>query len=486
MAKMRILTAALLTETNSFSPFATGLSAFEEQGIRYRGDPLQPTGVAAAQYHLAGLAEADGHETVASLSAFAQPAGPTLAATYATLRDAILRDARECGPFDAALLMLHGAMIAQDCDDCEGDLLERLRGELGPDAFIGAVLDPHCHLTDRMTQAADAIILMREYPHIDGQARMDDLYRLCLDTKAGRVRPVSAVRDCRMVGTWPTTDQPMRAFVDQLAARVGSDGICAINIVHGFPWGDTADSGAKVHVIVDGDPDRAGRLADEVAEQFWALRHDTRMHVHGIDEGLDQIGTVAGLTVLADMADNAGGGAPSDSCFVLDHVLRRGLRDIALGLYWDPGAVHMCAQAGIGTTLPLRVGGKTGPASGQPVDLLATVRGYREDHRQRGYDGVERSLGPSVWISASGIDLVLTSHRSQTFGPDAFTGLGIDLSTRKAVVVKSTQHFQYGFAAIAGQIIRLSGPGALTTDFGAIPYRHRPLDYWPRVERSML
>lgn len=484
---MKLLTAALMTETNSFSPFATGWRAFSQQGIQRGRDGLRPGSATAGVLTVQALAQANGDEAFASVAAFAQPAGLTLASVYESLRDEILRDAIEQGPFDGVLLMLHGAMIAEGYDDCEGDLLQRLRAELGPDAFIGAVLDPHCHMTTAMATHADALILMREYPHTDGAERTEDLYALCARKVRGEIRPVSAIVDCRLVGTWPTNEQPMRGFVDRTAARVGSDGVLAINVVHGFPWGDTRDSGARIHVIADADAELAERIANEVAREFWGLREQTQLDTLTVDSGLARIDACDGLTVLADMADNAGGGAPSDNTHVLERVLALGVHDIALGLYWDPVAVMLCAEAGVGARLPVRIGGKAGLTSGAPVDIWVTVRGVAEAHAQRGYDGARRDLGASVWLEAErGVHLVLTTQRTQTFGPDAFTGLGLALDRLRAVVVKSTQHFQYGFAPIAADIVRLSGPGALTTDFANIPYRKRPLDYWPRVSRTTL
>lgn len=483
---MRFLIAALMTETNSFSPFLTDWQAFSEHGIQRGRDGLRPGAATAGVIALSQMARHDGHEVFASVAAFAQPAGPTLTATYERLRDEILEDAVQQGPFDGVCLMLHGAMIAEGYADCEGDLLARLRALLGPDVFIGAVLDPHCHMTALMTQAADVLILMREYPHVDGLERAGDLYRLCLRVLNGEVRPVSAIRDCRMVGTWPTTDQPMKDFVARVAALNDQQGVLVVNVVHGFPWGDTPDSGARIHVVADADPALAQRVANEVAEQFWALREATRLEAVSIDEGLAQIAATEGLVVLADMADNAGGGAPSDSTYVLERVLALGITDIALGLYWDPESVRSCAAAGVGARLSVAVGGKAGVFSGRPVELTVLVRGYQQEFTHRSYDGALRSLGPSVWLEANGVHLILTTRRSQTFGPDAFTQLGLDLGQLRAVVVKSTQHFQYGFTPIAAAIVRLLGPGALTTDFASIPYRQRSLEYWPRVSRETL
>src|SRR3546814_15970195 len=68
---------------------------------------------------------------------------------------------------DLALFGLHGAMVADGYDDCEGDLLRRAREIVGPDTVIGAEPDPHCHLTATMTQAADFLVCFKEYPHTD-------------------------------------------------------------------------------------------------------------------------------------------------------------------------------------------------------------------------------------------------------------------------------------------------------------------------------
>jgi microcystin degradation protein MlrC len=166
---------------------------------------------------------------------------------------------------------------------------------------------------------------------------------------------------------------------------------------------------------------------------------------------------------------------------VLRRLVERGVRDAAIGHFWDPVAVRFCAEAGEGATLELRVGGKCGPVSGDPVDLVATVRRVVEDHRQTGLSGGTSAMGTAVWIEAGGIDIVLNTARTQPFHPDGFTALGIELARRRIVVVKSTQHFHAGFAPIASAIRYVATPGSIAPDFGSIPYTKRRLPYWPRV-----
>src|SRR5580658_5644522 len=123
---MRIFTAMLATETNTFSAIPTGWSCFEGSGIQ-RGAEVTRDGTGSLLHLWGEMAAADGHEVVHSLAAWAPPAGKTVRAVYESLRDEIIEDARRGAPFDLALILLHGAMVADGYDDCEGDLLTRLR-----------------------------------------------------------------------------------------------------------------------------------------------------------------------------------------------------------------------------------------------------------------------------------------------------------------------------------------------------------------------
>ena len=95
------------------------------------------------------------------------------------------------------------------CDDCEGDLISRVRAIVGPKVPISVELDLHCHFTRQMVTESDVIVGYKEYPHTDVVLRLRELARIVVDTAQGRVRPVTAVHDCRMVGMWHTTRQPM-------------------------------------------------------------------------------------------------------------------------------------------------------------------------------------------------------------------------------------------------------------------------------------
>lgn len=481
---MKFFIAHLATETNTFAAAPTGLGDYEEIGI-FHGDASRrdPEGAGAFLRYLRGLVEADGGEVVESLCTLAQPGGRTLRHVYETLRDEILADLRAALPVDAVQLLLHGAMAADGYDDCEGDLAARIRELVGPGVPIGMVLDLHCHFTELMRTSSDVIVGLKEYPHIDTDERGRELYQILKATVTGRVRPVSAVFDCKMVGLWHTTREPMQGFVRRMQQAEREPGVLSVSLGHGFPWGDVPQAGAKLWVVTDNDPQLAATLARRLGAEFWALRTRIGPQVMEVDAALDLVATAAGEgpLVLADIADNPGGGAAGDSTFILRRIVERGIANVAIGAFWDLGAVHVCKSAGVGARIDLRIGGKCGPASGQPLDLRVTVRAVVANHTQSAL-GTRERLGDCVWVeAANGLHILLASIRTQTYGLDAFTGMGIGLVDKALVVVKSTQHFYAEFAPLARQVGYVTTPGAMSFDFAAIPYRLRSLDYWPRV-----
>lgn len=479
---MRIFTAGLLTETNTFAPAPTGMAGFRIGGI-YRGDASTAGGEAAnvGARTFGDLARRDGHSFVEGLFATAHPSGETLTATYEALRDEILADVAAQGPFDVVLLFLHGAMVAVGYEDCEADLTACVRRIVGDDAVIGVELDPHCHLSQALLDAADCVVIMKEYPHTDFAERAAELYDICTRTAEGEVTPAMALFDCRMIGFYPTVVAPMRGLVDDLVAAEALPGVLSASFAHGFPWGDTWETGSKMLVVTDADPALAAATAERLGRAVYARRFELLPHYPSMEAALDQAPADA-LTVFGDTADNPGGGAPGDNPAFLRTLLQRGARDAAFGCLWDPIAALACAEAGIGAVFSLRIGGKTGPASGEPLDTPVQVRAIREAHDQAGLGWARSSLGLSVWIACGGIDVVLCSERSQTFSPEAFSGLGIDLSAKITVVVKSSNHYRNHFGALTPRLVNVATPGAVQMNFADIPYRRRrPEPYFPKV-----
>ena len=479
---MKIFFGGFCTETNTFSPIPTGRNSFYDAVFRRRDASLDPTAAwTAPQKVWRDKALADGYDCIESINAFAQPAGVTVREIYEELRDTLIADLREAMPVHGVLLFLHGAMVAEGYDDCEGDTISRIREIVGPDVPIGVELDLHCHLTARMVDQATAIVTYKEYPHTDLAPRAAELYDIVAKAMRGEVRPVSRVADPRVISVWRTSLPGMRRFIDRMQRLEGDGPILSVSLIHGFPWGDVADVGSRVLVITDSDDGVAQATADMLAREIWQMREEIATPYLGVDGAIDRALDVDGTVVLADVADNAGGGAPSDSSFVLERLLARGIRNVALGYVWDPVAVALCREAGEGSTIELRICGKLGPASGRPIDLRGTIRRIVENHSQTGLGGTPAPLGDSVWFEADGIDIVLNTDRTQPFSPDGFTRLGIPLAERKLIVLKSMQHFYAGFAPLAKEVLYVTTPGAIPPDLATLPLARRTTPWWPKV-----
>lgn len=477
---MRVFAGSLGTETNTFSPLPTGLDSFRETCYYPAGQhPDAPQFVAGPLWAARRQAQARGWTLVEGLVAFAAPAGPTTRLAYETLRDELLADLRAALPVQLVLLGMHGAMVADGYDDCEGDLLARVRAMVGPETVIGVEIDPHTHLSVAMVANASLIVAFKEYPHTDVFERGEDLVNLCARMVAAEIRPVPAVFDCAMIGVLHTSREPMRGFVDRALALEGHGVIVSISPIHGFPWGDTPDMGTKVLVYADGDAALAVACAQRLGREMIAFRDRISAQPLGIDEAISAaLAEPSGPVVLADTADNSGGGAPNDATFVLRRLLERGVTDAALGPLWDPVAVSICFNAGEGARLALRIGGKVGPASGDPIDAQVQVLRLQRALMMTGLGGAPTALGDSALVQVGGVQVLLSTQRQQAMGTDMFTRMGCDLHALHLVVVKSSQHFYASYAQVATRVIYIDGPGTLTSDLGSLPYRKTPRPKW--------
>lgn len=482
---MRVFSATLATETNTFAPMPTGLAGFKERGYYKAGQHPDHMSFFAGPLWAARLrGKAQGWELVEGMVAAAQPSGTTTRAAYEALRDELLADLQAALPVDMVLLGLHGAMVADGYDDCEGDLLQRVRAIVGPQVVVGAELDPHNHLSEAMVRQADVLVAFKEYPHTDILERALELVDLCQAKAEGRLQPQAAVADTGGLVVMHTSRQPARGFVDRIQALEGKDGILSISISHGFPWGDVPDMGTKVLVYsdarVDADGARGAALARQLADELTALRHDLEVPMPGIDPALDEaLAFDGGPVVLADGADNPGGGAPGDSTFILQRLLERGIGDACVGPLWDPVAARIAFEAGAGATLNLRIGGKIGPLSGAPLDLRVTVQAVQPELMMTGLADTPTAMGDSAVVRCQGVDILLCSLRNQAMGSDVFTNIGVDLAAKKIIVVKSSQHFYASFSKLAKKVIYVAAPGAVTVDLTTLPYRKIRRPKWP-------
>ncbi|MEO6013514.1 MAG: M81 family metallopeptidase [Devosia sp.] len=481
---MRIFAASIGTETNTFAPIPTALESFHDAYYMAPGQhPDEPKLITAPLWIARRRAKAEGWTLIEGSCSWAEPAGTVSRSAYETLRDEILGQLRAALPLNGVLFGMHGAMVADGYDDCEGDFLARIRQIVGPDTLVCAELDPHSHLTAKRVANANFFVAFKEFPHIDFVDRARDLWSIALRTLKGEVAPVMSVFDCRMIDVFPTSKEPMRGFVDRLIQLEQSDPrILSISVIHGFMAGDVPEMGTKVFVVTDNDAALGDALAERLGRELFALRGTFMVTQVGEVAAVEQaLAATQWPVVIADMWDNPGGGTAGDATVLLAELVRRGARDTAVGTIWDPIAVQTCFAAGEGAEIMLRFGAKSAPETGDPIDQLVTVTKLARNAEMRFGESVV-PFGDAACISFSGIDVILNSTRAQSFDPSLFSAMGIDPQSQKILLIKSTNHFYDSFSKIAASIIYCAAGHPYPNTPATTNYRKARRDIWPMVE----
>lgn len=481
---MRFFIGGLIHETSSFSPIPTSARKFHvsRPAPGASMEALQTMGGSSVYGQWVKRASQKGH-TVAGGPVFsAGPSGLTVRADYEALRDELLESLKSAGPVDGVLLFLHGAQMAVGYQDCEGDILTRVRAIVGPDMPVGVELDLHCNISSAMLNCATVLMACKEYPHTDFGDRAIELFDLIAATAEGRVRPVTSFVRVPMLNLFFTTEQPMRALVDLTVAMEGKGRVLTTTLAHGFSSADIPFASASVIVVTDNAKTEGDRIAEGLARMFFALREIGGPKALEIDDVLDAaLAEPEGRpVVIADGSDNPGGGSAGDSTFLLRRMLERGITNAGIAMIWDQTAVKLAMTAGPGARLPMRIGGKTSPMSGDPVDAEVEVLAVHGDPKQIGFSG-EKTLafGAAAALRVAGIDVIVNSYRVQTLSLDCFTELGVDPLSKRILVVKSNQHFYAHYAAIAQKVLYSDAPGTTSLNVAKRPYRNLNRPIWP-------
>ncbi|MCG7507199.1 M81 family metallopeptidase [Mesorhizobium retamae] len=485
---MRIFTASLATETNTFSPVPTDRASFEMAFYAGPGKhPETPTLCSSPIVALRRRAAAEGLTVIEGTATWAEPGGLVQRQTFEALRDEILDQLRAALPVDAVILGLHGAMVAQGYDDCEGDLLARIREIVGPDIVIASELDPHSHLTPKRVAASNVLAAFLEFPHTDFYERGEHVVELGLAAARGEIKPAISTFDCRMIEVMPTSRQPMRGFVDRIKALHGKDGVLSASVIHGFMAADVPEMGARIMVVTDNDKAKGDALAEQLGRELYALRGQLAMPMLTADQGIERALEVRAVNkarpvVIADVWDNPGGGVAGDGTSLLRAMLARGLNNIGVATIWDPLAVTFCHAAGEGAVIDLRFGGKAGPLAGEPIDAkVRVVKAVAESWQSFGPSRVTLGASALVRLEGTEIDVILNTNRTQTFEPDIFSNLGVDPLKKDVLLIKSTNHFYAGFEPIAAEIIYVSAQSSYPSDPAGTVYEKLERPVWPRV-----
>ncbi len=484
---MRIFLAMVSHETNTFSTIPTDRGQFEARDLRYGGEILEAyRGTGTCLGGMIAVAEQRGFTLLPSVAASASPAGRVTQDIYQAVKDRVLADLRAAGPLDGVLLDLHGAMVPEDLDDGEGDLLAAVRRTAGPALPVAVTLDFHANVTAAMVRHATLLHGYKTYPHVDMAERGREAAERLLDVIHGRLRPAVALRQPPLlppIAGQLTTRGPMRRLSDMAAELEQRPGVVSISVFAGFPLADIYDAGLSVYVVADGNQSLADECADQLVAAAWELRREFIHHASPVPEAVAAAlaqSSHGRPVVLADIADNTGGGAAGDTTEVLRELLRVGARGTTVACLWDPGSVQACLQAGVGATITVSIGGKIDPSHGAPLKVTGRVRTLSDGrfiHQGPMLRGVEGRLGPTAVLDVEDVKIILISRRWQTLDPEMIRFVGIDPVRERILAVKSTIHYRAAFEPLAHAIIEVDAPGLSSSNLTRFQFKNvrRPI-----------
>lgn len=488
----RVLIAGFKHETNTFSKLPTGLDAYRARALQF-GEQEMRAAYTGTNTEIAGFMEtcdAHGWDPVFAVAGDATPSGKVTKEAYDAIAGCIFKTIEAQGPLDAVLLQLHGALVADGRDDGQADLLAGIRDRVGETVPIGVTLDLHANVSERLAGLCTVLVSYRTYPHIDQRETASKCADLIARTLVGEVSPkVWLAQGPQLDGVdhgRTTAPGPMRealAMGDRLASE---HGLLSTSINAGFGWADIPNVGPSAIVVADVSNENAETAVQLLRDEIWRTRGIATVElissVNAIEQAL-AAGKPGRPFVIADFADNPGGGGYADSTGLLRAMIEAGLDNAAFSALYDPESVESCVAAGAKANIDLRLGGKVDPAFGAPIDVSGTVLGlYDGQFKLEGpmSTGLALDIGPAAVVRVGGIDVVLASNRAQNYDRQFFKAFGIEPAERTILGVKSAQHFRADYGPIAsGTAVVDEGGGITSHDFASLTYRHVRRPIWP-------
>ncbi len=414
----RIAIGGIVHETNTFSPNLTRIEDFTRQASDSGPALIERWQNTATS--LGGALEAlhgSAYEMVPLCYATAMPSGLITANAYETLLGGLLNPLAEALPVDGILLVLHGAMVAEAQDDCEGEILQLVREMVGDACPIVAVLDMHGTLTDRMVTAADVLVAFNKNPHSDAFDRgleAAHLLKRILEDGSRWAKSFVNVPLLLSALTTATDRLPLRAMHEQAQAFRQDPRVVNISIMGGFAYSDTYSAGVSVLVTAD-DPALAYETRRSLSATAWQNREAATYTGLPVHDAIDRaMRANQGPIILADVGDNVGGGSPGDGTVLLRGLLEANAQEAVIVLA-DPEAVHKAIQVGVGGAVELLIGGKQDHWHGEPVKVRGVVQNLTDGRfRAEGVDhfaniyGQDVQMGKCATLRCGGIDILLT------------------------------------------------------------------------------
>jgi microcystin degradation protein MlrC len=500
----RVAILGLMLESNRFAPVITEedylkrvyLAGEEILEDLHSADPKLPTEIRGFAAEMDQRGE---WQPVPILVGLVEAGGPLDHAFFETAMQEIRSRLHAAGPLDAVYISNHGAMITTQNTDPDGEIFQAVRDIVGPAVPVVATLDLHGNVSDRMVRLADAVIAYQTNPHVDMLDRGRDTALILHELWAGMKPDVAFIRLPLVPPTVTllTEAGPYADIMNYGKSLVGGD-IANVSILGGFAYSDTPKNGMAIIVTARAANGSAQAVADKIARMAWGEHLRFVPRLTALEDAVEQVAQVVANpalppVILADVADNPGGGGNGNTMWILQALHARVVSGVIAGVINDPALAAEAHRLGQGARFRAVFNRVPPDEFSQCFEADARVVTLRDGDcvgRRGFYAGRRMNLGASALLDLGGIQVVVISIRTQCADPIFLEMMGLDIAAARAVVVKSRGHFRAGFDEFfpPAQVIEVDAPGLTSPvltrfDFKNLPRPVFPIDLhteWPR------
>ena len=485
MHTSRIAIGSIFTECNQLGGVPIDMSWFERYELLRGAEILRmDAGVVGGM-----LRVLDRHQMnpVPLIFASTCPGGPLTSECYAELKSELIARLHKAMPVDGVLLPLHGAAVAENLPDVEGDLINSVREIVGPTVPIVATLDLHAHVTADMVRFADGMIAWETYPHRDAFTTGERGARLLLGMLEGRYRPTMAMAKVPVI-TSPVFgstegDDPFAHVMRFAKSHEGKGGVLSTSVFLVFPYLDQVGMGSGALVITDVDPNEAASLATTIAKEYWARRRDFEPELYTPNEAIAMgLAVEGGPILLVETADCIGGGAAGDSIASLRALIEADVREVSLVPVVDPNAAEICHRAGMDQEVTVSLGHQLDPRWGDPIPVSGRVTKLGDGRfRYAGgiWDGVEGEMGPSAVLTIGAIQVLVSSEATYDWADEQYRCMELDPPQAKFVVAKNSMNYRMAYGSVAKATFILDTAGPTPATVRHVQFKHLQRPYFP-------
>ena len=487
---MKIMIAMFGHETNTFSPLRIEFGTFAPDGW-HKAEQLigQFTGT---NTYLGGAIQAAQEEGVELIPIDSVPisGGPMMSDecleyVLSHLCDQLAAHKDEA---DGLYLALHGGGRTAAQEDLEGYTLKRVREVIG-DLPMMSSLDLHCNITPEMMALSDGLMTLKENPHIDCGATAYRVVKTLIGKLRGDIQPVTSMCHIPMMvasSNSGTFYDPMKGIMTHLKQYGEKRGFIDVSLGHGFSANDTPWAGMTVLITAEKD---AAEDCKVLANYIWSRRFELTPKPLGAAEAIDKAlaGVKDGYAVINESPDNPGSGCPGDSTHLLRALIEKDVPRSIFSFLVDPETAQQANKAGVGAKIAVRLGGKSAPICGEPVEVeveVISVSNGQCRYLTPVFQNVWMDMGLCCRLRHSNVEIVVCSRREQTLDDRGLFVTGADINEYQLVCLKSANHFRGWFQERADAIVTAETPGLRPSDLSLQPFRYVMRPIFP-LDRDM-